>query len=159
MQIEAQIARRLLKCKGTIYTFGNGGSASISEHMACDWMKGTDGLVRVVSLSSNGPLLSALGNDLGYENTCYSQLQWLLKPGDVVVLISSSGSSLNIVKAAEFAAEEGVLLIGFTGFTGGPLRLLSDISVHIDSTDYGVVEDYHSNVMHQVLRELRKEEE
>lgn len=138
-----------------LYTFGNGGSASIAEHMACDWMKGTNGRFVVFSLSSNGPLLSAIGNDFGYENTCSAQLEWVAQRFDVVVLISSSGTSHNIVKAAKKAKEIGCKLIGFTGFTGGPLRELCDVSVHCDNYDYGVVEDYHSQVMHEVARQLK----
>jgi phosphoheptose isomerase len=139
---------------GCFYTFGNGGSASIAEHMACDWMKGTDSKWVVVSLSSNGPLLSAIGNDMGYEYTCLAQLRWLPK-AHFVVLISSSGNSPNIVKAAQWVKKSGMKLIGFSGFGGGKLKELSDCSISIDSTDYGVCEDYHSNVMHEVLSQLR----
>lgn len=145
----------LRKPHSTIFTFGNGGSASIAEHMACDWMKGSNGAFRVISLSSNGPLLSAIGNDLGYENTCYSQLDWLCTGGEIVVLVSSSGTSANIVKAAKFCKSAGIRLIGFSGFSGGPLRELADLSVHLDSADYGEIEDFHSNVMHEVYRIMR----
>lgn len=150
-----EVASALRTSLGRIYTFGNGGSASIAEHMACDWMKGTNGMFQVVSLSSNGPLLSAIANDCGYDQTCAKQLEWQANPEDIVVLISSSGKSENIVKAAEMALFLGCELIGFTGFSGGPLKELADISVHISSDDYGIVEDYHSTVMHQVLRDLR----
>ncbi len=147
---------------GVIYTFGNGGSASIADHMACDWMKGTytnkPGCksLRVISLSSNGALLSAIANDMGYEETGSRQIQWLADAWDIIVLISSSGTSKNIVKAAEEARRKGCILIGFTGFTGGSLKQWADVSVHCDSDDYGVIEDYHSNVLHEVARQLRQ---
>ncbi len=157
-------AKRVVKAlreSNVIYTFGNGGSASIADHMACDWMKGTDGRLRVVSLSSNGPLLSAIGNDCGYEHTCVKQLQWLSDwVGDVLVLISSSGTSPNIVSAARYLRGGGSTVIGFSGNAkksgGGSLRALSTVSVHCDSEDYGVIEDYHSQVMHEVLRQMRR---
>lgn len=138
----------------TFYIFGNGGSASIANHAACDWMKGTDGHWVVTSLSCNGSLLSAIGNDIGYEYTCVAQLRWLPAP-EFLVLISSSGNSPNIIKAARWAQQAMVPIIGFSGFGGGKLKELVDCNISIDSTDYGVCEDYHSNVMHEVLRQLR----
>lgn len=141
---------------GQIYTFGNGGSSSIADHMACDWMKGTDGNFLVHSLSSNPALLSALANDFGYESTASKQLEWLVSRFDVVVLISSSGNSPNVVKAAKTARDIGCVVVGFSGFDGGELRKLSHVSVHIESTDYGICEDYHSQVMHEVARQLKE---
>lgn len=145
-----------------IYTFGNGGSASIADHMACDWMKSTyrpgKPNLRVISLVCCGPLMTALSNDYGYEETGSRQIQWLCDKGDTVVLISSSGTSKNIVKAAEEAKRKECTLIGFTGNAqnsdGGPLRKWADLSVHCESTDYGVIEDYHSQVMHAVVRAI-----
>lgn len=153
-------ARRVVDCLNTykplnIFTFGNGGSASIAEHMACDWMKSADTGLRVISLSSNNSLLSAIGNDMGYENTCVAQLEWLAEDCDVVVLISSSGTSPNIVKAVEYCASKGIVCIGFSGFSGGPLRKDSYLSVHADAFDYGEVENYHHAVMHEVVRVLK----
>jgi D-sedoheptulose 7-phosphate isomerase len=143
-----------------IYTFGNGGSASIADHMACDWMKFAEADLRIISLSSNGPLLSAIGNDLGYEETCAAQLRMLgLNHWDTLVLVSSSGTSQNIVYAATEAKRLGLALVSFTGnikgSVGGPARALADVSVHCDSDDYGTVEDYHSQVMHEVARQLK----
>lgn len=146
---------RHLVASGKVYTFGNGGSAAIADHMACDWMKFADSEIPVISLSSNGPLLSAIANDMGYEQTCRYQIDQLLNSDDILVLISSSGKSSNIVKAAEKAQELGVFVIGFTGMSGGGLKELADVNVHIDSKDYGEIEDYHSNVMHMVARMLR----
>lgn len=148
------LANYLLKESRIIYTFGNGGSASIAEHMACDWMKGSKGKLKVISLSSNGPLLSAISNDLGYENTCRSQLEWLVNPTkDIVILISSSGTSPNILHAADYCALSKTVCISFTGFNR---TIHNTISFGVvDSQDYGIIEDYHSQLMHAVARRLR----
>lgn len=142
-----------------VYTFGNGGSASIANHMACDWTKSTGGVFRVISLAANPSMIMAIANDCGYEETCRAQLDWLMDGEETVVLVSSSGNSPNIVKAAEFVKDCGCTLIGFTGFDGGALKQLCDISVHIDSNDYGVIEDYHSQVMHEVVRQINSMED
>lgn len=146
-----------------IFTAGNGGSASIANHMACDWMKSTHkpgrAPIRVISLVSNMELLTALGNDLGYDETISRQIEWLARKSHVIILISSSGTSKNIVKAAEEAKRVGCKLIGFTGNAGnsdgGPLRKWADVSVHCDSNDYGIIEDFHSQVMHEVVRIIK----
>lgn len=154
-----RVAAYLRKTNCIIYTFGNGGSASIANHMACDWMKGTydpNGFIlKVISLCSNMPLITALANDFGYEETCAKQIEYLCHSKNTLILISSSGKSANVVKAAIKAKKLGLTVIGFTGFDGGLLKPLSDISVHLDSDDYGEVEDYHSQVMHEVARQLR----
>lgn len=147
-----------------IFTAGNGGSASIANHMACDWMKSTykpgKKAIRVISLASNTVLLTALGNDCGYDETFSRQLQWLAKSGHAVVLISSSGTSKNIVKAAEEAKRLGCKLVGFTGNAGnsdgGLLRKWADVSVHTPLTEYGQIEDFHSQVMHEIVRQLKE---
>lgn len=155
---DAKNVLNFIKKYKNIYTFGNGGSASIANHMACDWMKSTKGRWTVTSLSSNGTLLSAIANDLGYQHTCAMQIDWHIKDTkkDVLVLISSSGTSENVSKAAMAASCIGIPLVCFTGFTGGCLKRLANISVHIDSNDYGIVEDYHSQVMHEVVRQLKE---
>ncbi len=143
-----------------IWTFGNGGSAAIADHMVTDWMKFANVGLRVISLSSNGPLLSAIGNDLGYQHTADKQMEWLVNPCvDCVVLISSSGTSPNIVLAAEKCIEMDVSWVAFVGNAkgsqGGRLKELAPLSVYCDSEDYGEIEDYHSNVMHEVARQLK----
>ncbi len=153
---DARQALSLLKRGQTIYTFGNGGSASIADHMACDLMKSTQGHFSVISLSSNGALLSAIGNDFGYEFTASKQIFWLDRENCAYILISSSGSSKNIIAAAKLIKFYGRPLVGFTGFDGGGLKELCDVSVHIDSKDYGEVEDYHSQVMHEMVRQVNR---
>jgi phosphoheptose isomerase len=87
--------------------------------------------------------MTAIGNDLGYDHVFSRQLQNLLQRGDVVVIISGSGNSPNVIKAAEYAKEKGATTIGMTGFSGGKLRKMVDICLHIDSDQYGVIEDLH----------------
>ena len=136
-----------------VFVAGNGGSASISEHLECDWQKGTDRLTRkpllTRSLSSNLALITAIGNDLGYEKIFTEQLRLSnAVEGELLVLISSSGNSPNIVEAAEWAKNKRMIVIGMTGFDGGKLRGLCDISIHVPFRNYGIVEDCHQMLMH-----------
>lgn len=147
-----------------VYTFGNGGSCSIANHMEVDWTKNSGGVWSVRSLCANTAMIMMIANDYGYSYTCSKQLEWLFRAtfGQTkfctlvpLVLVSSSGNSKNVIKAAKTAKRLGLRVIGFTGFDGGELKKLSDLSIHIDSTDYGAIEDYHSNVMHEVARQLK----
>ena len=130
-----------------IFVFGNGGSAATASHLATDWSKTAERkgkpLIRAISLNDNVPFMTAIGNDLGYEDVFVRQLENLLEPGDVVVMISGSGNSPNIVKAAKFAKKHGATTVGMTGFAGGKLRKLADVCLHIESDQYGVIEDMH----------------
>ena len=113
-----------------MFACGNGGSASIANHLQCDHVKGvrngTDLTTRVFSLSTNIELFSAIANDLGYDMVFEYQLQSLARPGDVLVAVSSSGRSPNIVRALEWANAHGMRTIALTGFSGGPARELAD---------------------------------
>lgn len=140
----------------TVFTFGNGGSCSIANHMEVDWTKNSDGAWSVTSLCSNSAMLSMMANDYEYEQTCAKQVLWKGTPDSTLVLISSSGKSQNIIKGARAARALGMAVIGFTGFEGGGLRDLCHVSVHLDSQDYGEIEDYHSQVMHEVARMLKE---
>ncbi len=112
----------------TVFACGNGGSASIANHLQCDHVKGvrngTDLNARVFSLSTNVELFSAIANDHGYDTVFEYQLQSLARPGDVLVAISSSGRSPNIVRALEWANRHGMHTIALTGFSGGAAREL-----------------------------------
>lgn len=147
-----------LGTRRTIYVAGNGGSAAVANHLACDWLKTINvtrhdaNYLRVISLAANQSVLTALGNDFGYDCTYSEQIRWLANRDDIIVLISSSGVSENMVCAARLAKQIGCCVIAFTGFKGGPLRELADYSVHIESQDYGITEDYHSAVMHDIVR-------
>ncbi len=143
-----------------VYACGNGGSASIANHLQCDHVKGIrtgTGLhTRVVSLSTNVELLSAVANDIGYESVFEFQLQSQARPGDVLVVISSSGRSPNIVRALEWAAANDLQTIALTGFDGSPARELAGVSIHVRSTNYGVVEDAHQACMHLLAQYVRQ---
>lgn len=143
---------------GRIYIAGNGGSAAIASHLCCDWMKGTrlDGHpnLKVHSLAENTALLTALANDVSYEDCFSEQIQMFGEEGDLVVLISSSGNSPNVVKAAKAAREKKMSVISFTGFAGGILKEVSDLTLHVPIANYGMVEDGHQMLMHVLAQFL-----
>jgi phosphoheptose isomerase len=146
--------------RAAVFACGNGGSASIANHLVCDHTKGvrmkTDLVPRVVSLSNNVELLTAIANDISYEDVFAYQLQSHARPGDVLVAISSSGRSANIVRALSWARENGLGTIAITGFEGGAARDLADAAVHFDCTNYGIVEDLHQAVMHALAQYIRQ---
>ena len=143
----AKAVERAEKDGKQVFVMGNGGSAATASHIATDWSKTAERtgkpLIRCMSLNDNLPFMTAIANDLGYDEVFVRQLENLLNRGDVVVLISGSGNSPNVVKAAKFAKKRGAVTIGMTGFAGGKLRKLVDICLHIDSDQYGVIEDLH----------------
>lgn len=140
--------------KSRIYILGNGGSSATASHMVNDLGAGLRrrGIINldVVSLADNTPVVTAIANDIGYENIFYMQLEGLLKPEDLVIAISCSGNSHNITKAAQYAKSQGSELVGITGFDGGILKELSDINFHVnvDKGQYGLVEDVHMILDH-----------
>jgi D-sedoheptulose 7-phosphate isomerase len=141
-----------------IYVCGNGGSAAIADHLCCDWTKGSrvDGLpaLRTHSFVANGALMTALANDYGYEETFSTQVEMYGEAGDVLVAISSSGNSPNIVKGVEAARKKGMKVLGLSGFSGGKLHELSDISLFSNFANYGLVEDTHQIMMHVLSQYL-----
>jgi D-sedoheptulose 7-phosphate isomerase/D-glycero-D-manno-heptose 1,7-bisphosphate phosphatase len=143
-----------------VFACGNGGSAAISNHLQCDHMKGvrtaTDLAPRVVSLSSNVELLTAIANDLAYDDVFVYQLQSQSRRGDVLIAVSSSGRSPNIVRALRWAREHGLRTIALTGFDGGEARSAAEVAVHVDGTNYGIVEDLHQAIMHALAQYIRQ---
>ena len=139
-----------------IFTIGNGGSAAIAEHLCCDWTKGTrcegHAVINSRSLTANNALYSAIANDYGFESVFETQIEFFARKGDLLIAISSSGNSDNIVNAAVRAKALGVFLIGFTGFSGGKLKDLADVSIHVPVSNYGIVEDAHQAVVHIVAQ-------
>jgi D-sedoheptulose 7-phosphate isomerase len=132
----------------TVYFIGNGGSAATASHFANDVQIGTRTQrkpFRAVSLTDNVAILTAVGNDFGYDFIFVKQLEALLVEGDVVVAISASGNSPNVIKAIEYAQQKKCRTVGLTGFDGGKLREIADHSLHVPSHkgEYGPVEDYH----------------
>lgn len=143
-----------------VFACGNGGSASIANHLQCDHVKGirtaTDLTPRVVSLSTNVELLSAIANDMGYDKVFVYQLQSQARPGDALIAVSSSGSSPNIVQALTWAGEHGLRTIALTGFDGGAARAVAEVAVHVDGANYGIVEDTHQAIMHALAQYIRQ---
>lgn len=140
--------------KNKIFIIGNGGSAATASHMANDLGVGLKRReiisFNISSLTDNTPAITAIANDIGYENIFYSQLKNVIKENDVLIAISCSGNSENIIKAVKYAKEENAKIIGITGFDGGELKKLSDINFHIDTqkAQYGIVEDAHMILDH-----------
>lgn len=153
-----------------IFIMGNGGSASTASHFACDLGKGTlqrvydekEKRFRVISLTDNVATMMAFANDLCFEDIFVQQLINLINPGDVVIGISGSGNSSNIIKAIEYAKRCGAKTIGFLGFkTGGKLHDLADYEITVQDEHYGRIEDVHLIIIHLItdcLAELKKQE-
>ena len=143
-----------------VFSCGNGGSASIANHLQCDHVKGvrttTDLAPRVVSLSTNVELLTAIANDMGYEDVFVYQLQSQSAPGDVLIAVSSSGRSPNIVRALTWARDHGLRTIALTGFDGGAARTVAEVTIHVDGANYGIVEDLHQAIMHALAQYIRQ---
>ncbi len=128
---------------------GNGGSAGIASHMAIDYSK--NGGIRAMAFN-DGAALTCLGNDLGYEEVFAKQIDLHARTGDLLVAISSSGKSMNILKAADVARERGCTVYTFSGFTAeNPLRNYGDLNFYVDSAEYGFVEITHLALIHSIL--------
>jgi D-sedoheptulose 7-phosphate isomerase len=149
---------------GTVYICGNGGSAGTAGHMVNDLAKGSvvEGRkrLRVIGLADNMSLLTAYANDCGYESIFVEQMKSLWKRGDVLIAISCSGNSPNVVKAAEYARANDGYVIGLIGFSGGKLKDLCQHPIHFKSFNYGAVEDAQlmfSHLSSQYLYQYIKE--
>ena len=142
------------------FACGNGGSAAIANHLQCDHLKAirtkTDLTPRVVSLSTNMELLTAIANDMAYEEVFAYQLQSQALAGDVLIAISSSGRSPNIVRAVNWARDHDLRTIALTGFDGGDAGRMAEVSIHVDSANYGIVEDLHQTIMHALAQYIRQ---
>lgn len=141
-----------------VFVMGNGGSAAAASHFACDLNLATRERKRLqaMSLNDNTALLTALANDYGYDEVFYEQLANLVTPQDVVVIISASGDSPNVVKAVKLAMERGAVTVGILGFGGGQARGLVDHHLTIASRDYYVVESVHATLTHLLAGLLRR---
>jgi len=139
----------------TIFFIGNGGSAATASHFANDLAFGTNEYIkpfRVMSITDNVPVLTALSNDYRYDEVFIRQLKVYAKKGDVLVGISASGNSQNIINAFEYAANTGIETVALTAFDGGKMKKISDYGVHIatDKKEYGPAEDLHMILDHLV---------
>jgi len=149
---------RVRAAGGTVWVAGNGGSAAIADHAVCDATKGThvagQPTLRVHSLTSNVAMLTALSNDVGYEDVYRRQLEYYLEPNDAVLLVSASGNSPNVVEACRLARDRGVPTIALVGFTGGQLRELADQVIWIPVDNVGIAEDTHQSLIHVISQYL-----
>ena len=143
----------------TVYVFGNGGSAALASHCACDLGKGTvingNRRFRVLALTDNVSLLTAWANDASYEDVFSEQLSTLIDKADIALAISGSGNSANVLKALQVAREASAFTIGLTGFQGGRMKSLCDLCIVIPSDNMQVIEDLHVAVSHSVFAALR----
>jgi D-sedoheptulose 7-phosphate isomerase len=135
-----------------VWVCGNGGSAATSAHVGCDFGKTAhkhgDKPLKAVSLSDNTAFMTAIGNDLSFDETFSRQLENVAAAGDVVILITGSGNSPNLLRAAEVSRARGAKVVGLLGFDGGKLKAACDECLLIPSDQYGVIEDMHMAVAH-----------
>ena len=137
-----------------VFVLGNGGSAATANHFACDFGKNAvqagKRRFRMLSLSSNVEAITALGNDIGFDEIFSQQLMNLLNPGDVVLAISASGNSPDVIKAVNYAKERGATVLALAGFEGGKLKELSDVCLVARMDSYERIEDIHLIILHMV---------
>ncbi len=142
----------------SIFTMGNGGSGSTASHFACDINKGVsfgfEKRFRVICLNDNIPTMLAYANDNSYEHIFFEQLKNFLKPDDVVIGISGSGHSKNVIKAVQYANENGAISLAFIGFDVGKLAKMAKISIVIPVNDMQKVEDTHIILTHMIMQIL-----
>jgi D-sedoheptulose 7-phosphate isomerase len=135
-----------------VFTLGNGGSASTASHMAADISKNTIGpnmrRFRVLSLNDNQAMLTALANDLGYEHVFSEQLKNLVRSGDLLIVLSGSGNSPNVLNAIRYAQSRSAEVAGVLGFDGGEAARIVDLAIVVPSDHYGVIEDVHLVINH-----------
>lgn len=159
------ILKRTIMNQKKILVAGNGGSASIANHFLCDYNKGiklSSGMKlspKVISLSSASEIITAIANDINFDQVFVSQAQNYLENGDVVVLFSSSGKSKNILNMIKFCKKKKVKIIFITGFLSKKLRNSCKVDVHLDLNckNYGITEDIFSSIMHMISQSIRFE--
>jgi D-sedoheptulose 7-phosphate isomerase len=148
----------------SIYVCGNGGSASLSQHFAIDLGLGLSRKIgsngcRIFDLTSNAAVLTATANDVSYQKVFSDQIELYGNQNDILIVISSSGNSVNVVRAVETASTKGMKTIGLTGFDGGEIKSKVNYSIHVRTEigEYGVVEDSHSFVLHLLTHLVKKQ--
>lgn len=149
-----------------IFTIGNGASAAIAQHWACDYTKGCSTVTsetsprpsvrpEVISLATNIPLITAIANDISFNRIFSFQLERVSHPGDLLIAVSSSGNSPNIIEALKVAKLLNMFTISLTGFTGGYCEQLADINLTVDVQEYEATEDCHQAIMHMIAKYIR----
>ncbi len=144
-----------IKSGSIVYSMGNGGSSAIAEHLVCDFTKGCfthNSRLKSFSLNSNTSLLTAISNDFSYKEGFSKQLEYYIEPDDIILLISSSGNSENIIRAIDYANKNNIKSISFTGFDGGRAKELATMNIHIPIDNYGIIEDLHQSMMHIIAQ-------
>jgi D-sedoheptulose 7-phosphate isomerase len=145
----------------TVFIFGNGGSAALASHLACDLGKGTvignngHKRFRVMALTDNVPLMTAWANDSCYEQIFAEQMRNFVTADDLAFAISGSGNSPNVLRALKVARDAGASTIGLTGFKGGKIKCLCDVCITIPSDNMQIIEDFHLSVAHAMFSVLR----
>jgi D-sedoheptulose 7-phosphate isomerase len=160
----ASIAGELIACyrrRGTVFVVGNGGSAATASHIACDFAKGTRAggvpTFKVLCPTDSIPLLTAWSNDACYADALAEQIAPFIEPGDVLVAISTSGNSPNVLRAVEVGRQAGARILALTGRDGGRLGRLADVVVRVPSDSIEQVEDVHVVIGHSLCVALRNE--
>jgi len=159
----AQVLDALLRAyeaEGTIYVCGNGGSASTASHMANDFNKGISEYVekkfRFYSLTDNVATMLSIANDISYAEMFRFQLQGRLRPEDLVIGISGSGNSMNVVNALSYAKEQGVQTVAVCGYSGGKIKEIADVVFHVNVNNMQIVEDVHLILNHLLMNVLQR---
>ncbi len=151
-EISLEVADRLIKGKGTLLIFGNGGSAGDAMHIAEEFFSYCDRRNRrplaAIPLTASQPLLTALANDFGFEEVFSRQVRGMAKEGDVVIGISTSGNAINVIKGIEEANKIGCFTIALTGKTAGNLRGKADRIIRVDSTSTPIIQEVHMAIGH-----------
>lgn len=156
VQQAGEAVKQAVAQQNTVYCAGNGGSAATASHIATDlaWGRREKDQIRpnAVSLAANVPYITALANDAGYENIFVEQLRGPFRPGDVVIGVSASGNSENVLRAVRFANDNGGVSVGLMGFDGGGLQKLAQIAIHVPTPKgaYELVEDVHHAICHMM---------
>jgi len=142
--------------EANVYVFGNGGSAATASHMVCDFNKGASGEVqkrfRFICLNDNIPSLMAIANDVDFDDVFYFQLENKLRKEDLILAISGSGNSHNVIKAVSYAKKIGCEVVGMTGYDGGKLDKMSDYHLHVPADDMQITEDLHMGFDHMIMQ-------
>lgn len=156
-----KVLNKLVECydnQGNVYVFGNGGSAATASHMVCDFNKGIcsdlEKRFNLICLNDNSPIMMAIANDSSFDEIFKYQLEKKLTKNDVVIAISGSGNSKNILKAAEYSKEIGATLISMTGYDGGKLDKIADYKMHAPVNDIQIAEDLHMSFDHMMMQIL-----
>lgn len=159
-QLRDSLRRAYLNDK-QVFIIGNGGSSSTASHMAADLAKNTIGpnmkRFKVATLSENASIVTALANDVGYENVFYEQLVNVICAGDILIVVSASGNSPNVLKAIRYARRQSAETVGLLGFGGGTAADLVDIPIVVKSRSYGIVEDVHLSINHMLVEFFQRD--